>query len=115
MERAGRPRDRDRNARSHASRAETPHGVSRPTAEALTAPARLLTLDRRAHRVAARIEAGLVSVNTFRPVHFMLPYGGYKMSGVGRENGFQAVREFTETKTVVVDLATEMPADPFGD
>lgn len=69
----------------------------------------------RAHRVAARIEAGLVSVNTFRPVHFMLPYGGYKMSGVGRENGFQAVREFTETKTVVVDLATEMPADPFGD
>jgi aldehyde dehydrogenase (NAD+) len=69
----------------------------------------------RAHRVAARIEAGLVSVNTFRPVHFMLPYGGYKMSGIGRENGFQAIREFTETKTVVVDLATDMPADPFAD
>jgi aldehyde dehydrogenase (NAD+) len=38
----------------------------------------------RAHRVAARIEAGLVSVNTFRPVHYMLPYGGYKLSGIGR-------------------------------
>ena len=38
----------------------------------------------RAHRVAHQIEAGLVSVNTFRPVHWMLPYGGYKMSGIGR-------------------------------
>lgn len=69
----------------------------------------------RAHRVAARIDAGLVSVNTFRPVHFMLPYGGYKQSGFGRENGFDAIREYTEVKTVVIDLATEMPADPFAD
>lgn len=69
----------------------------------------------RAHRVAARVEAGLVSVNTFRPVHYMLPYGGYKMSGFGRENGFDAIREFTEVKTVVVDLAEGMPADPFAD
>jgi aldehyde dehydrogenase (NAD+) len=68
----------------------------------------------RAHRVAARIEAGLVSVNTFRPVHYMLPYGGYKLSGIGRENGFEALREFTETKTVVVDLAGEPPPDPFA-
>lgn len=67
----------------------------------------------RAHRVAARIESGLVSVNTFRPVHFMLPYGGYKMSGIGRENGFDAMRAFTEVKTVVVDLSTAPPADPF--
>ncbi len=67
----------------------------------------------RAHRVAARIEAGLVSVNTFRPVHYMLPYGGYKLSGIGRENGFEALREFTETKTIVIDLATESPPDPF--
>lgn len=69
----------------------------------------------RAHRVAARIEAGLVSVNTFRPIHFMLPYGGYKKSGFGRENGFDAIREYTEVKTVVIDLATDMPADPFAD
>ena len=69
----------------------------------------------RAHRVAARIEAGLVSVNTFRPVHWMLPYGGYKLSGIGRENGMDAVREFTETKTVVVELSPDMPADPFAD
>ena len=69
----------------------------------------------RAHRVAAQIQCGLVSVNTFRPVHYMLPYGGYKMSGVGRENGFEALRAFTETKTVVVDLSAEMPSDPFAD
>lgn len=69
----------------------------------------------RAHRVAARIESGLVSVNTFRPVHFMLPYGGYKMSGIGRENGFDAIREFTETKTVVIDLSHAIPPDPFAD
>jgi acyl-CoA reductase-like NAD-dependent aldehyde dehydrogenase len=68
----------------------------------------------RAHRVAARIEAGLVSVNTFRPVHWMLPYGGFKLSGIGRENGMDAVREFTEVKTIVVDLSPETPADPFA-
>jgi aldehyde dehydrogenase (NAD+) len=69
----------------------------------------------RAHRVAAQIEAGLVSVNTFRPVHWMLPYGGYKLSGIGRENGMEAVEAFTEVKTVVVELSTKMPADPFAD
>ena len=68
----------------------------------------------RAHRVAAQIEAGLVSVNTFRPVHFMLPYGGFKMSGIGRENGFEALHEFTEVKTIVIDLAKDAPADPFA-
>jgi acyl-CoA reductase-like NAD-dependent aldehyde dehydrogenase len=69
----------------------------------------------RGHRVAAQIEAGLVSINTYRPVHWMLPYGGYKMSGLGRENGLAALDEYTEIKTVVVELATGMPADPFAD
>lgn len=69
----------------------------------------------RAHRVAHRIESGLVSVNTFRPVHFMLPYGGFKLSGIGRENGIDALREFAEVKTVVIDLARDIPPDPFAD
>jgi acyl-CoA reductase-like NAD-dependent aldehyde dehydrogenase len=69
----------------------------------------------RAHRVAARLEAGLVSVNTFRPVHWMLPYGGYKMSGIGRENGVEALHEYLETKTVVVELASGDPHDPFAE
>lgn len=69
----------------------------------------------RAHRVAHRIEAGLVSVNTFRPVHHMLPYGGYKMSGIGRENGLEVLHEYTQVKTVVVELSAAPPADPFAD
>lgn len=69
----------------------------------------------RAHRVAHRIEAGLVSVNTFRPVHHMLPYGGYKMSGIGRENGLEVLKEYTQVKTVVVELSPAVPADPFAD
>ena len=61
-----------------------------------------------------KIEAGLVSVNTFRPVHWMLPYGGYKLSGIGRENSMQVLDQFTETKTVVIDLTAEVPSDPFA-
>jgi len=69
----------------------------------------------RAHRVANQIEAGLVSVNTYRPVHYMLPYGGFKLSGIGRENSLEVMRQYTEIKTVVVDLAEEPQPDPFGD
>lgn len=69
----------------------------------------------RAHRVAAAIKAGFVSVNTYRPVHYMLPYGGYKSSGLGRENGLEVLREYTELKTVVVELADQDPPDPFAD
>jgi (Z)-2-((N-methylformamido)methylene)-5-hydroxybutyrolactone dehydrogenase len=69
----------------------------------------------RAHRVAARIETGLVSVNTFRPIHPSLPYGGFKMSGIGRENGLEVLDEYTETKSVFVDVSTTEPVDPFRD
>ena len=69
----------------------------------------------RAHRVASEIEAGLVTVNTFRTTHPMLPYGGYKMSGMGRENGLEALRHYTEVKTVVVDFDSAPPSDPFAD
>jgi len=69
----------------------------------------------RAHRVAAGIRAGLVSVNTFRPIHPALPYGGFKLSGLGRENGLEVLDEYTETKSVVVDLSTEPASDPFAE
>ncbi|MFI5614867.1 aldehyde dehydrogenase [Amycolatopsis sp. NPDC051903] len=69
----------------------------------------------RAHRVAAQIETGLVSVNTFRPILPALPYGGFKMSGIGRENGLEVLDAYTETKAVYVDLSTTDPADPFRD
>jgi acyl-CoA reductase-like NAD-dependent aldehyde dehydrogenase len=69
----------------------------------------------RTHRVAAALESGLVTVNTFRTTHPMLPYGGYKLSGLGRENGMEAIHHYTEVKTVVVDFDPSPPADPFAD
>jgi len=44
----------------------------------------------------------------------MLPYGGYKVSGLGRENGLEAIHDYTEVKTVVVELSEAMPVDPFA-
>ena len=70
---------------------------------------------KRAHRLAAEIEAGFISINTYRPIHWTLPYGGYKLSGFGRENGLEALHEYTEVKTIVVDLSEEAPSDPFKD
>lgn len=67
----------------------------------------------RAHRVAARIEAGMVWVNTYRYIRWSTPYGGMKMSGWGRENGVEALDSFLETKTTVVST-TGVFADPFA-
>ncbi|MFF2317884.1 aldehyde dehydrogenase [Arthrobacter sp. NPDC058097] len=68
----------------------------------------------RAHRLSAELQAGLVSVNTFRPTHWTLPYGGYKQSGLGRENGQAVLREYLEVKSVVVDYSSTPPEDPFA-
>src|SRR5262245_25731938 len=71
------------------------------------------TLDvRRAHRVAARIRAGSVWVNAYRVVAPNVPFGGFGASGIGRESGLDAIREFTETKAVWVEL-TGATRDPF--
>ena len=66
----------------------------------------------RAHRVAARLRAGTVWVNAYRVVAPHVPFGGVGASGLGRENGIEAVREYTETKSVWVEL-TGVTRDPF--
>ena len=66
----------------------------------------------RAHRVAARLRAGTVWVNAYRVVAPNMPFGGFGRSGVGRENGIEAVHEYTETKSVLVEL-TGGTRDPF--
>jgi acyl-CoA reductase-like NAD-dependent aldehyde dehydrogenase len=66
----------------------------------------------RAHRVAHAIRAGTVWINAYRTLSFNTPFGGYKMSGLGRENGLQAVDEYTETKSVWVELSGQS-RDPF--
>lgn len=67
---------------------------------------------RRAHRVAREIKAGTVWINTYRALSYASPFGGYKQSGYGREMGLDALREFTQVKSVWVDLAETVP-DPF--
>jgi (Z)-2-((N-methylformamido)methylene)-5-hydroxybutyrolactone dehydrogenase len=67
---------------------------------------------KRAHRVARDLQAGTVWINTYRAISYASPFGGYKQSGYGREMGLEAIREFTQVKSVWVDLAETVP-DPF--
>jgi aldehyde dehydrogenase (NAD+) len=66
----------------------------------------------RAHRVAAKLKAGTVWVNAYRVVAPHVPFGGMGHSGIGRENGIDAVKDFTETKAVWVELSGAT-RDPF--
>jgi aldehyde dehydrogenase (NAD+) len=66
----------------------------------------------RAHRVAAKLRAGTVWVNAYRVVAPNMPFGGFGHSGMGRENGMEAVNEYTEVKSVFVEL-TGGTRDPF--
>lgn len=59
----------------------------------------------RAHRLAAAIEAGTVSVNTPAVVGLETPFGGYKQSGYGRELGREGLDAYLQSKSVIVDLS----------
>jgi len=67
----------------------------------------------RAHRVADQIDAGTVWINAYRAIAPGVPFGGVKHSGIGRENGVEAIRQYTETKSVWVELTGES-RDPFA-
>ena len=58
----------------------------------------------RAHRVAARLEAGQVFVNEWMAGGVETPLGGYKMSGYGREKGVEALHHYTQVKCVTIRL-----------
>ncbi len=60
---------------------------------------------KKAHKAAARLKAGTVWVNTWGQFDPSSPFGGYKMSGYGRENGREALEFYLQTKTVWVDLS----------
>lgn len=68
----------------------------------------------RAHRVAARLEAGIVWINDHHRISPASPWGGFKASGYGRENGWEAMEQYTDTKSVWVRLDPE-PFDWFAD
>jgi aldehyde dehydrogenase (NAD+) len=67
-----------------------------------------------AHRIARRLEAGQVQVNRYPAGGVETPFGGYKQSGIGREKGLEALRHYTQLKTVIVALDGEpvIPAIP---
>ncbi|MFM0348790.1 aldehyde dehydrogenase [Paraburkholderia nemoris] len=67
----------------------------------------------RAMRMTKALKAGTVWVNTYRAYSFMMPFGGMKMSGLGRENGIEAVHEFLETKSVFLSTSDKPPVNPF--
>jgi aldehyde dehydrogenase (NAD+) len=67
---------------------------------------------RRALMMADRLQAGTVWVNTYRAVSVLAPFGGYKRSGLGRENGQDMIKEYMQTKSVWISTATEVP-NPF--
>ena len=58
----------------------------------------------RAHRVVAGFEAGTCYINTYNLAPVEAPFGGSKMSGVGRENSKLAINHFSEMKTVYVSM-----------
>jgi acyl-CoA reductase-like NAD-dependent aldehyde dehydrogenase len=66
----------------------------------------------RGHRVAHALRAGTIWINAYRVVGPDVPFGGMGLSGIGRENGIDAVREYTQTKAIWVEL-TGGTRDPF--
>ena len=67
---------------------------------------------RRAVRMADRLQAGTVWVNTYRSTSYTTPFGGYKASGLGRENGVEAIKEYLQVKSIWLYTGGDI-ANPF--
>ncbi|MEO9574445.1 MAG: aldehyde dehydrogenase [Roseobacter sp.] len=67
----------------------------------------------RAHRVSARLNAGICWVNTYRAISPIAPFGGYNQSGYGREAGLDAIHDYTRTKTTWINTSDSPMANPF--
>jgi aldehyde dehydrogenase (NAD+) len=63
----------------------------------------------RAHRTAAAIRSGMVWVNSYKRANPGSPFGGTGLSGYGREMGFEAMREYTEAKSVWINVDAQIP------
>jgi (Z)-2-((N-methylformamido)methylene)-5-hydroxybutyrolactone dehydrogenase len=67
----------------------------------------------RAHRMSAGIRAGIVWVNTYRAISPMAPFGGFGLSGSGREGGLNSIADYTRSKAVWIRTSDEPIPDPF--
>lgn len=63
----------------------------------------------RAHKVAAEMRSGMVWVNSYKRANPGSPFGGTGLSGYGREMGFEAMREYTEAKSVWINVDAQLP------
>jgi betaine-aldehyde dehydrogenase len=74
---------------------DTPYGLA----------AGVFTRDiQRAHRVVARLEAGTTWINNYNITPVEMPFGGYKQSGIGRENSLVTLNHYTQVKSVYVEM-----------
>ena len=64
-------------------------------------------------RVCKALRAGTVWGNTYRTYSFTMPFGGMKRSGLGREGGVEAIKEFLETKSILISTATGAISNSF--
>jgi aldehyde dehydrogenase (NAD+) len=63
----------------------------------------------RAHRFAREMRSGMVWINCYKRVHPASPFGGVGQSGYGREMGFEVMREYTQAKSVCVNVDARIP------
>ncbi|MFJ4066179.1 aldehyde dehydrogenase [Pseudomonas sp. NPDC089996] len=64
-------------------------------------------------RVSKELKAGTVWGNTYRTYSYMMPFGGMKQSGIGRESGVEAINEYLETKSLMISIAQSHPLNIF--
>jgi aldehyde dehydrogenase (NAD+) len=64
-------------------------------------------------KMANRLQAGTVWINTYRVSSPLSPFGGYKRSGFGRESGLLAIREFVQEKSVWIETSGADTPNPF--
>ena len=66
----------------------------------------------KALQLSKSLKSGTVYVNTYLETAPQMPFGGFKQSGLGRENGLDGLLEYTEVKSTFVKLGTRPPALP---
>jgi len=82
---------------------DTPYGL---------AAALWTTSIERTVKLPSRLQAGTVWVNAYRVVSYLAPFGGVKGSGLGRENGIEAIKEYLEAKSIFINGNPDVP-NPF--
>lgn len=65
----------------------------------------------RAVRVTKKLKAGITWVNMFNFIHWSMPFGGYKQSGIGRELGSEVLDNYTQVKTVFWNMDVPAPTE----